>query len=395
MNQEVYDILVGARVSLLRKKPFFGNLVMNLKLIEMSKEESKQIFGSGIPTACTNGRYIKYSPEYIIELNNMSKGGEYVQSLLVHEVMHCAFSHMQRRNGRLPVRWNFATDYWINASISDPSADDPFPLHKNWLFNKEYIGLTCDEIYDILSDKIDDLIKQGKGTMDHHMDDWDDLTDFEKEALTAYWKDNVASAYFAAGKAGLGSGMLSKYLSELFEPKLKWYDKIRQTVAEYTKTDFSWKIPNRRMFSSGIIMPSMDKQTKVKLAIAVDTSGSIFNEIETFFSEIKGIVSTYTEYEIHIACFDGEVKSPFIIKSESDFETYLSMIEGGGGTNFIAWWDWFYDNKINEKVDTVIFFTDMEPCGDFVRKDHSFDNLYWVAKNSTKEAPVGTTLIYD
>lgn len=398
-NQEAYDLIIAARVKLLRLKPFFGSLVMNLKIVEMDEIQCKSI-----NTACTDGRRILYNPDYITELNNMDF--EYVQTLLVHEVFHCAFSHINRRKGRLANVWNYATDYWINGYIGDPKMDHKFLIKSDWLYDEKYAGLSSDEIYNIL---IEDMRNNpnsglnsgmgidGKGLVDHHIDEMEDSKEDcnDGKSLEQFWKDNLASAYFNASRAGLGSGGLSKYLGQLFDPKIKWYDRIRKSIEQHTQTDYTWKKPNRRMFSTGIILPSMDNEAEVKLAIAVDTSGSIFHEIEAFFSEIKGIVNTYPKYTIYIACFDGEVKKPFIIRSEADFNEYIHMIEGGGGTNFISWWNWFYDEKINEKVDTVIFFTDMEPCGAFVRDDHNFDNLYWVAKNSNKIAPVGETLIYD
>ena len=96
--------ITTARVSLLLKKPFFGNMATRLKLIEKPE----------IKTAATDGRHLWYAPEFIDRLDVKQ-----VEFLLAHEVLHVAFEHMLRRGDRDPSGWNVAADYAINQILED------------------------------------------------------------------------------------------------------------------------------------------------------------------------------------------------------------------------------------------------------------------------------------
>ena len=59
--------------------PFFGSCMLRLKVEE----------DENIPTACTNGEYIKWNREFIDELSEDETVG-----LLAHEVMPVSYTHL-------------------------------------------------------------------------------------------------------------------------------------------------------------------------------------------------------------------------------------------------------------------------------------------------------------
>ena len=71
MRSAQEEKIVTARVSLLLKKPFFGNMATRLKLIEKPE----------IRTAATDGRHLWYAAEFIDRLDVKQ-----VEFLLAHEV---------------------------------------------------------------------------------------------------------------------------------------------------------------------------------------------------------------------------------------------------------------------------------------------------------------------
>ena len=79
---DVEEKIITARVSLLLKKPFFGNMAARLILKEVSD----------IPTAATDGKHLYYNKDFINKLNVKQ-----TEFLLAHEVLHVAFEHMLRR----------------------------------------------------------------------------------------------------------------------------------------------------------------------------------------------------------------------------------------------------------------------------------------------------------
>ena len=105
-DREDYDArekLIGARVSLLLKQAFFGNLATRLKLINAD---------SWLSTAATDGRNFYYNSRFV----NMLEQKE-VEFLVGHEVLHCVYDHMGRRDNRDPQLHNVACDYCVNADL--------------------------------------------------------------------------------------------------------------------------------------------------------------------------------------------------------------------------------------------------------------------------------------
>ena len=102
-DHEIRERIVQSRVRLLLKHPFFGNLATRLKLKNAD---------DWCPTAATDGLHLFYSREFISPLTS-----EELDFLIAHEVMHCVYDHMERREGRDPQVWNMATDYVINGQL--------------------------------------------------------------------------------------------------------------------------------------------------------------------------------------------------------------------------------------------------------------------------------------
>lgn len=102
----------------------------------------KIVEDSGIETACTNGKYLRYSPEWIDKLSS-----QIVKGIMLHEVAHVLFAHHVRRGDRDPRLWNVAADLAINSHLEpwynnlgilsdlkgDGVAAGIFPLEGNYL----------------------------------------------------------------------------------------------------------------------------------------------------------------------------------------------------------------------------------------------------------------------
>ena len=79
---EAREKLTTARVSLLIKQPFFGNMATRLPLVNAD---------DWLPTAATDGRYFYYNSKFI----NMLKKKE-IEFLFGHEVLHNVYEHLGR-----------------------------------------------------------------------------------------------------------------------------------------------------------------------------------------------------------------------------------------------------------------------------------------------------------
>ena len=103
-DQLIIDKLVTARIALLLKHPFFGNLATRLKLVNAD---------DWCPTAGTDGRHFYYNTKFIDSLTPRE-----AEFLFGHEVLHNVFEHMLVRIGdRNPMLWNIAADYAVNQIL--------------------------------------------------------------------------------------------------------------------------------------------------------------------------------------------------------------------------------------------------------------------------------------
>ena len=148
-DHEIRERIVQSRVRLLLKHPFFGNLATRLKLKNAD---------DWCPTAATDGLHLFYNREFISPLTS-----DELDFLIAHEVMHCVYDHMERREGRQPQIWNMATDYVINGQLVREGLGK---MPKEGLHDPKYYDKNSDEIYTDLKKNQVEI----KLTLDMHLD---------------------------------------------------------------------------------------------------------------------------------------------------------------------------------------------------------------------------------
>ena len=149
--------LVTARIGLLLRHSFFGNLATRLKLTNADEWCS---------TAATDGQSFYYNSRFIMMLKQKE-----VEFLVAHEVLHVVYDHMGRRNHRDPQIWNIADDYAVNADLKRHKVGQ-FITTVPCLYEQKYDGKPAEEIYDDLMKNVqkinmDQLIDM---MLDDHMD---------------------------------------------------------------------------------------------------------------------------------------------------------------------------------------------------------------------------------
>ena len=134
--------LITARVGLLLRHSFFGNLATRLRMVDCTDDPH-------INTAATDGRHFYFDTKFIDKLSPKQ-----TEFLFCHEVLHNVFDHMGRRGTRDPDIWNIAADYAINQILVDDKIGDKITQVKIFQDNK-YRGKSAEEIYDIIFNKYD------------------------------------------------------------------------------------------------------------------------------------------------------------------------------------------------------------------------------------------------
>jgi predicted metal-dependent peptidase len=351
--------LVTARIGLLLRAPFFGNLATRMNLINADE---------WCPTAATDGRRFYYNSEFV---NNLPL--KQLEFLVGHEVLHAVYDHMGRRGNRDPKLWNIADDYCVNWDLVEQRVGDKIPVA---LYDSKYKGMSAEEVYDDLyenADKIniDELMKR---LLDEHLDgdqgDGDGeeggdkkggngrpkLSEQEKKEIRDEIKEAVLAAAQASGAGNLPGGV-KRMIKDLVEPVMDWRELLQQQIESTVKSDFTWARPSRRSWHMDAVMPGMKPGEQIDVVIGIDTSGSITDkDLKVFLSEIKGIMEAYDEYKITVMGWDTEVHNVGEFTSDSIEDISNFEPGGGGGTDPHCVWNYLQENNIEPKK--LIMFTD-------------------------------------
>jgi len=399
MQEEVHERIITARVGLLLRHPFFGNMATRLKI---------QPADEWLMTAAVDGRNLYYNTQFFNAMDNKE-----VEFVLAHEILHMVFDHLGRRDDRNPMLYNIAADYIVNNMLvrdrigNKPSIVDCYQDFK-------YEGWISEEVYDDLFDQAkkngEEYLQQLGEMLDEHLDLEGDGTEgsegngngkgrpkYSKEELDQI-KDEIKEAMIqAAQSAGAGNvpGGVQRLIKELTEPKMNWRELLRQQIQSTIKSDYTFMRPNRKGWHLNAVLPGMNFQDTIDICITLDMSGSIGNDqAKDFLGEIQGIMDEYKDYKIKLWCFDTSVynEQDFSADCGEDLTDY--EILGGGGTDFMVNWQYMKEHDIQPKK--FIMFTDgyaWDSWGDpdwcetvFIIHSHHDKNL---------EAPFGITAHYE
>jgi len=389
MDARAVEKLVTARIGLLLKAPFFGNLATRL-IIKNADE--------WLPTAATDGRHFYYNSRLIDKMPLKQ-----VEFLFGHETLHNVFDHMGRRGDRDPQLFNIAADYAVNQDLMDQRIGEKITVVPI-LLDSKYKGKSSEEIYDELYQNakkinIDDLLDQ---MLDEHLDgegEGEDgegkgrpkLSEEEKKAIRDELKEAVVSAAQACGAGNLPAGV-KRMLADMTEPKMNWRELLQQQIESTIKADYTFMKPSRRSWHLDAILPGQNNAEMIDICIAVDLSGSISDkQCKEFFSEIHGIMQMYDAFKIHVWTFDTEVYNPAIFTQDNMDELLTYEPQGGGGTDFTVNWDFMKENDIEPKK--FIMFTDGYPGSSWGDSEYC-DTCFIIHGSTTIEPPFGTFAYY-
>lgn len=407
-DAEVLDLLIRARVATLINAPFFGNIATRLRFIDASK---------WCPTAATDGRNFYYNKDFVAAL--VDRNPEQLVFLIGHEVLHCVYDHLDKemigsRDQRL---CNIAQDYVINGDLVEAGIGSKIDL-VDICFDWKYRGKHWLEVYDELFKQAEE---EGRvinvNTLDVHLDEEGEggasdapgegdndgtngpiqYTDEQREQIKNEMQSAVIQGAKVSGGAGNMPSGVKRLLDSLLNPQLDWAELLAMQIQSVIKSDYTMMRPSRKGLDAGFYLPGMDYEDTIDIAVGLDMSGSIFDTMaRDFLSEVKGIMEQYTNYKIHLFCFDTDVHNPQVF-TENNLDEFMNYeLQGGGGTEFTCCWDYFKENGIVPKK--FVMFTDGYPWGSWGDETYC-DTLFIVhgggGRYDTPEAPFGITVPYE
>jgi len=390
LDREIREKLITARVGLLLRASFFGNLATRLKLVNADE---------WCPTAATDGRHFYYNSRFI----DMLKPKE-VEFLFGHEVLHCVYDHFGRKGDRDHQLFNIANDFAVNADLKKHRVGE-FITSVPCLYDSKYEGMSSEEIYDDLyenAEKIDigslidkmlDEHLDGEGDADGEEEDENGkkggrgrprLSDADRQAI----KDEIKEAVLAAAAASDGAGNLpagvKRLIQDMTAPKMNWRELLRMQLESTIKSDFTWMRASRRGWHMDAIMPGMKNDEMIDIAIAIDASGSIDERmLRDFLAEVQGIMDQFAAYKIHILTFDTRVYNPETYNSDNLDTICDYEVKGGGGTDFDCIFEYLKEEQIEPK--RLVVFTDGYPFGSW--GDENYADTVWIIHGNTTVVP--------
>jgi predicted metal-dependent peptidase len=362
--------ITKARTVLILKHPFFGALIMRLKIRPDWTH----------PTAATDGREIRYNPGFIAPLTQPRLLG-----VLAHELLHCTFKHQERRGNRDPLRWNLAGDLAINPLIRD--ASNELELPDGALDDPDFYGMSAEEIYAKIklpkppdstpgdgkgkgekspkkrsrkrqeartpANPPEDEDPNGDGPPEEEDENADNgrktvippteenaLGDVEDDpgpdpddpdADPTPWESSALSARHNAKGRGDMPAALDEALTRSIKPTYSLTDLIREFIAESAKSDYTWSRPNRNYRAHGKYLPSLAVPEPTSIAVFIDVSGSINPaQVQTALDAVQGAAEELALPCIVCTCNDA-------VQFYKRFEPWEKIkIPGrpGGGTDF-------------------------------------------------------------
>jgi predicted metal-dependent peptidase len=392
LDREIRESLITARIGMLLKASFFGNLATRLKLVNAD---------AWCSTAATDGRNFYYNTRFI----KMLKYRE-IEFLFGHEILHCIYDHFGRCGNRNPQLWNIAGDFCNNADLKKHKIGE-FITSVPCLYDVKYEGMSAEEVYDdlyknaeklninnLLNKMIDDhLDVDSENSSDNEgQGNRPSMSEEERQKVRDEIKEAMLSAAQTCDVGNLPAGV-KRLLTELTEPKMNWRELLRMQLESTIKSDYTWLRTSRKGWDLDAVMPGMRTTDAIDIAVMIDMSGSISDaQGRDFISEIKGIMETFEDYRIHVGTFDTGVYNVKQFNSDNLEDITEYELLGGGGTSFECIFNYLKEQEIEPKK--LVVFTDGYPNGSWGDANYC-DTVWIIHSNDHPDVPFGTWALYE
>ena len=350
---------------LLMDEPFFAALSRKIE-----KRADYGIPTAGVRVDPDSAQFeMIYNPDFFASLPE-----EHVRGVLKHEFYHLIFEHVTSRKpeGVPHKAWNIAADLAINSHLQGELPEmacmpgvGPFedlPLHKSaeWYLANLPQKDEGDEGGSGSGEGGEGDGEGEPGSFDDHSG-WDDNADspqqqaanqMAKERLKNAMKEAAKEAAQSAKGWGSISGEVKEDILKRLESKVDWRKVLRYFIktSQRASRRSSVKRINKRY---AYIHPGKKVQRQAKIAIAIDQSGSVSDDmLSAFFAELDSLAKLA---EFTVVPFDTNVDESkvYVWKKGKSQKAERVLC---GGTCFNAPTE--YVNSQN--FDGVIILTDME-----------------------------------
>jgi len=343
-----------------------------------------------IQTAKTDGFNTQYSSQFVDTLPIKE-----LRFLILHEAMHRAkrdlfiWVALWKKNKRLA---NMACDFVNNLELvkSDPQKDF-ISMPPNGCLDWRFDGMDAGEVFRILEQEEKHGKPQANNSFDEH--DWEAASKFPAEETKVIERQvNTALQQGVLLSKNMG-GDVERLVRELLEPKIDWRAETREFSLQACsgKEISTWRKPNRRSIHRGAYLPSTYSEKVGRMAVCVDTSGSIGKTIIGLFLGTVAEIAREVEPEmVDLLYWDVRV-TRHEKYGEGEYETITASTKprGGGGTSPSCVSSYLQKHHI--KPDCILILTDGLVGNDW-GSNWPAPVLWCIANNRRCVAATGKTL---
>ncbi|GGN29352.1 vWA domain-containing protein [Deinococcus daejeonensis] len=338
VTPEFQRLISGSRLRLRGRSAFFATLLLHAEFVP-----SREVAAAG-----TDGERVYVNPEVAATL-----APDVLDGLLLHEVLHAALSHVERRGPREKKRWNKAADLIVNGMVSAAGLPTPPQSRRDEHLER----LSVEEVYTSIEAEA-----EGDGN-----DEGDDLLDGppsdapprgqkpgQAGQTQRQWQQALAQARSVEAMSGKGDDPLGEHreLQRLAPARLDWRAHLWRFLAR-TPVDFGGF--DRRFVGRGLYLEALDDESLTAL-IAVDTSGSVDDDaVRALVGEVQGVLGAYPHVRATLYYADTEAYGPHDLTPGGE----IPPPQGGGGTDFRP----IFRLLDEHEPDVLIYLTD--GYGDF------------------------------
>lgn len=373
MTRDLQQKLDAAWVDFLCRDPFGSAILMGCRqIIDETGDVTK--------TMATDGENLWINPALVSRESRSA-----LVTILTHEALHIASLHPYRRGDRDPGPWNIACDKEVNGTIQGVEAEGKlkyeWPACGGIFPAATERGQAAESLYSAAPERKDgdgDGDGDGMGGVRAPSNDPGAVEECQSRA-----KMRIAQAAAGVGRGNL-PGEYQRLIEESLNPQTPWADLLREFIRELAKDDYSWTRPNRRYASSGFILPSLYSQRLGRIAVAIDTSGSIDSDLlNRFLCEVETIAHECKPETITLIDCDCEINS---VRECEPSEPLPREFGGGGGTDFSPVFE--HLDKEQDQPVCLIYLTDL--LGSFPDQAPGYPVIW--ATIGKSEAPFGVTI---
>lgn len=374
-------------------------------------------------TAYTDGVNKKYGRKFMQSLND-----EELRGLILHENLHVMLMHISRHTDLLkenPILANIAMDLVVNDIIVNLQDKKLCKLPKGGVYDPEFHGWSVREIYNKLKQdnphikpqKV--LVSSGGGSNDDGEDEQEGSGSGDGEQVINIngkkHKTGNGDEHDAGGEGtpkdeqsakgleeminrairegGMLAGRLGakvpRQIEQSLDKPIDWKAALRDfiTTSVKGKDELTWRRFRRDLLSNDILAPSDESETMTEVVVAIDTSGSIDQEmIGKFAYQLQLICDTCQPEKVRVLWWDTSVHGEQLLPGDSPDIKHLLKPMGGGGTHVSCVSKYVKKHKL--KPDCIVVFTDGYVESD-VEWDISVDTLWLVTQNERFTPPKG------